>query len=57
MKVPVSVIIPILNEAENLPGCLNSVSWADEVFVVDSKSTDESCKIAESYGAKVAKSL
>ncbi|MBN1871717.1 MAG: glycosyltransferase family 2 protein [Candidatus Omnitrophica bacterium] len=53
MKIPVSVIVPILNEAKNLPRCLKSVSWADEIFVVDSGSTDGSQAIAESYGAKV----
>ena len=41
-KVPVSVLIPIKNEAANLPRCLQSVSWADEIIVVDSQSTDGS---------------
>jgi glycosyltransferase involved in cell wall biosynthesis len=49
----VSVIIPIRNEEGNLPRCLESVKWADEIFVVDSNSTDRSAAIAESYGAKV----
>jgi hypothetical protein len=42
VKVPVSILIPIKNEATNLPRCLASVEWADEVFVVDSLSTDGS---------------
>ncbi|MBT3470881.1 MAG: glycosyltransferase family 2 protein [Opitutae bacterium] len=53
MKVPVSILIPIKNEAKNLPGCLDSVRWANEIFVVDSQSEDESAEIAEKYGAKV----
>jgi glycosyltransferase involved in cell wall biosynthesis len=53
MKVPVSILIPIKNEAANLPRCLASVAWADEIFVVDSQSTDGSQAIAESFGAKV----
>ncbi len=53
MKVPVSVLVPIRNEAGNLPRCLDSVSWADEIFVVDSHSTDDSIRIAEERGAKV----
>jgi glycosyltransferase involved in cell wall biosynthesis len=53
MKVPVSILIPIKNEASNLPRCLQSVAWADEVFVVDSKSTDGSQGIAEAHGAQV----
>jgi glycosyltransferase involved in cell wall biosynthesis len=52
-KVPVSVLIPAKNEQANLPACLTSVSRADEVFVVDSQSSDRSVEIAESYGAKV----
>jgi glycosyltransferase involved in cell wall biosynthesis len=51
--VPVSVIIPVRQEAENLPRCLDSVKWADEIFVVDSHSTDATAEIAESHGAKV----
>lgn len=52
-KAPLSVLIPIKNEAANLPRCLQSANWADEIFVVDSQSTDGSQKIAEEYGAKV----
>jgi len=52
-RVPVSVLVPIRNEAENLPRCLSSVQWADEIFVVDSRSTDGSIEIAQRHGAKV----
>jgi len=52
-RVPLSVIVPIKNEAANLPRCLGSVQWADEIFVVDSQSTDGSAEIAERHGAKV----
>lgn len=52
-KIPVSVIIPAKNEEANLPACLESVSRAAEVFVVDSQSSDQSIEIAESYGAQV----
>ena len=51
--VPVSVLIPIKNEANNLRRCLDCVRWADEIFVVDSQSTDGSIGIAEKQGAKV----
>ena len=40
-KAPVSVIVPVKNEAENLRRCLPALAWADEVFVVDSQSTDD----------------
>jgi glycosyltransferase involved in cell wall biosynthesis len=52
-RVPISVLIPIKNEAANLPRCLDSVRWAGEVFVVDSQSTDGSQAIAEKHGATV----
>ena len=52
-KVPISIIIPIKNEAFNLPRCLAAVAWADEIFVVDSQSTDGSPAIAEAHGARV----
>jgi glycosyltransferase involved in cell wall biosynthesis len=53
VKVPVSILIPIRNEAKNLPRSLDSVAWADEVFVVDSGSTDGSQEIARQAGATV----
>lgn len=52
-KLPISVIIPVLNEEQNIAACLESVRFADEVFVVDSGSTDRTAAIAESLGAKV----
>jgi len=52
-RVPVSVLVPIKNEAANLPRCLGCVQWADEIFVVDSRSTDGSAEIAQRHGAKV----
>lgn len=51
MKVPVSLLIPVRNEAHNLPRCLAAVAWADEIFVVDSASTDGTQEIARSHGA------
>jgi len=52
-KVPVSVLVPIRNEASNLPRCLASVTWADEIVVVDSQSTDSSAAIARRFGAEI----
>jgi glycosyltransferase involved in cell wall biosynthesis len=55
-----SVIIPAFNEAQWLPGCLNSVkeamesvAIAGEVVVVDNNSTDNTADIAREHGAKV----
>ena len=52
-KVSVSVVIPVKNEAANLARCLRAIQWADEIFVVDSASTDGTQEIAEAFGAKV----
>lgn len=52
-KVPVSILIPIKNEAANLPRCLASVAWADQIIVVDSQSTDGSINICHHAGAEV----
>jgi len=52
-KIPVSVLIPAKNEQVNLPACLTSVERSDEVFVVDSQSSDKSVEIAESSSTNV----
>jgi glycosyltransferase involved in cell wall biosynthesis len=52
-RTPVSVLIPVRNEAGNLPDCLRHLQWADEIFVVDSSSTDGSAALSESAGARV----
>ena len=49
----VSVIVPVKNEAENLRRCLPALMWADEVFVIDSQSSDETAKVAAEFGATV----
>jgi glycosyltransferase involved in cell wall biosynthesis len=52
-KAPVSVIVPVKDEAENLRRCLPALAWADEVFVVDSQSRDETAEVAAEFGATV----
>jgi len=52
-RVPVSVIIPVRNEAANLPRCLEALRDIGEVFVIDSQSTDSTVEIARSYNAQV----
>lgn len=49
----ISVIVPAKNESLNIEACLQSVGWADQVFVVDSQSTDGTIEKAESLGAEV----
>ncbi|MBA3487514.1 MAG: glycosyltransferase family 2 protein [Lysobacter sp.] len=49
----ISVVILTLNEGINLQRCLDSVSWSDDIVVVDSGSTDDTVAIARAAGAKV----
>ena len=48
-----SVLILAKNEEKYIGPCLKSVSFADEIIVIDDCSTDDTAKIAKSYGAKV----
>ena len=52
-SLPVTVIIPVRNEAHNLARCLESLKHVGEVYVIDSQSTDDTVAIAQSHGAKV----
>ena len=49
----ISVLILTKNEQQDLPGCLESVAWSDDVHVYDSMSTDDTVAIAERFGAKI----
>jgi glycosyltransferase involved in cell wall biosynthesis len=50
---PLSVTIITLNEAAHIGAAIDSASWADEIIVVDSGSTDDTVAIARSKGARV----
>ncbi|MEO6334329.1 MAG: glycosyltransferase family 2 protein [Pyrinomonadaceae bacterium] len=49
----VSAVIITYNEEKNIEEAIRSTSWADEILVVDSESTDRTRELAESMGAKV----
>jgi glycosyltransferase involved in cell wall biosynthesis len=52
--IPVSVVIITYNEERNILRCIESVkAWASEIVVVDSGSTDRTCEIAATMGAKI----
>lgn len=51
----VSVIIPAKNEANDLPRLLKSLSFADEVIVIDTGSSDKTVEVAQDMGAKVVR--
>ena len=48
-----SVILITKNEEANLKDCLESISFANEIIVVDSQSSDKTQEIAQSFGAKL----
>ena len=43
----ISVLILTRNEQRDLPGCLATVSWSDDIHVFDSRSTDNTVEIAK----------
>jgi glycosyltransferase involved in cell wall biosynthesis len=52
-KAPVSVLVCTKDEERNLKGCLEGVSWADDIIVLDSFSDDDTANIARQLGARV----
>lgn len=51
--LPISVCIITRDEEHNIGACLESVSFADDIVVVDSGSTDRTVQIASEFGARV----
>jgi (heptosyl)LPS beta-1,4-glucosyltransferase len=51
--VKLSVTVITFNEAANIAGALDSVSWADELIVVDSESSDGTAELARRYTDRV----
>jgi len=51
--VKISATIITFNEADNIRAACEAVTWADEVVVVDSESTDATREIAAECGARV----
>lgn len=49
----ISALIITRNEEQDLPGCLQSLAWCDDVHVFDSFSTDRTAEIARQCGAQV----
>jgi (heptosyl)LPS beta-1,4-glucosyltransferase len=52
-KPTISISIIGHNEAQNLPQCFESLSWADEIIFVDCESADNSVEIAKKYTNKI----
>lgn len=51
--VKLSAVLIVKNEAANLPRCLASIAWVDEIVVCDTGSTDDTIRICEELGCKV----
>lgn len=49
----ISVLILTKNEQQDLPDCLASLEWCDDLHVIDSGSADRTLEIAKSYGANI----
>lgn len=52
-KIPVTVVIPVLNEGRQIAECVRDSLWADEVLVADGGSTDDTVAQARAAGATV----
>ena len=46
-QVPVSAALIVLNEEQKIARCLRSLTWADEIVVIDAQSTDQTKNICE----------
>jgi glycosyltransferase involved in cell wall biosynthesis len=53
VTIPVSVVVMTKNEEANIAACLSTLQDFAEVFVVDSRSTDETPSLAQALGARV----
>jgi glycosyltransferase involved in cell wall biosynthesis len=49
----ISVLILTKDEEGNLPACMDTLRWSDDIHVLDSYSTDATVAIADRFGAKV----
>jgi glycosyltransferase involved in cell wall biosynthesis len=53
MPAPITVVIPTLNEGDQIAECVGHLAWADEVIVADGGSTDATVAAARAAGAAV----
>ena len=49
----ISIMVMTKNEEMNLPGCLASIAWCDDIHLYDSYSTDNTVVIAQAAGAHI----
>ena len=54
MGIKISAIVLTKNDEDNIESCLKGLTWADEIVVIDSSSTDSTVQLAKRFGAKVS---
>ena len=52
-NTPLSVVVLTKNEESRIAACLESVSWADEIVVVDDGSADNTVNVVKKYTQKI----
>lgn len=52
-KYLISAIVLTRNSEDLIKDCLGSISWVDEIIVIDSESKDKTVEIAKKLGAKI----
>jgi len=53
MAVKISAVVSAFNEEKNIAECLKSLSWTDEIILVNNSSTDKTVAIARKYTSKI----
>ena len=53
MGAKLTALLPVFNEERNIRECIDSVKWADEIFVVDSFSSDRTLEIAREFDTRI----
>ncbi|MBN1383309.1 MAG: glycosyltransferase family 2 protein [Elusimicrobia bacterium] len=48
-----SAVLIVRNEEENIKQCLESIKWADDIILIDQKSTDRTVELARAYTDKI----
>jgi len=51
----ITAVVLAKNEEKNIEKCLKSVSWCDEIIVIDDCSTDQTVHFAKKFNAKIYK--
>jgi len=49
----ISAVIIAKNEEANIPECLKSISWVNEIILVDAESTDKTVELTKNFTSKI----